>query len=251
MTQNIDVPEVALAIGAHPDDIDFHCSATLAKWAARGCEVHYLVMTDGSKGTWDSHENRENLIALRRFEQREAYMIVTGSDMVIAEQRTHFLPYVDGELEITNKEISAVCAIIRQIQPQVILAHDPWKRYRLHPDHRKTGFIVTDAIVAARDPLFYPEQKWPHFRPKLLMLFEADEIDHGEDISQYEEIKISALLKHKSQLLSTMGIDISATEDVYREKLSAFETDIENKHIRAGEVFNLTKAESYKLMTNL
>ena len=44
---------VALAIGAHPDDVEFGCGATLAKWAAAGCTVHHLVLTDGSKGTWD------------------------------------------------------------------------------------------------------------------------------------------------------------------------------------------------------
>ena len=44
----------ALAIGAHPDDVEFGCGATLAKWAGAGTEVHLLVLTDGSKGTWDA-----------------------------------------------------------------------------------------------------------------------------------------------------------------------------------------------------
>ncbi len=48
------VPDRALAVGAHPDDIEFGCGATLAKWAAAGCRVHHLILTDGSKGSWDS-----------------------------------------------------------------------------------------------------------------------------------------------------------------------------------------------------
>lgn len=48
---DLPTPSVALAIGAHPDDIEFGCGATLAKWAAAGCRIHHLVLTDGSKGT--------------------------------------------------------------------------------------------------------------------------------------------------------------------------------------------------------
>ena len=47
------VPASALAIVAHPDDAEFHCGGTLAKWAAHGCVLNHLVLTDGSKGTWD------------------------------------------------------------------------------------------------------------------------------------------------------------------------------------------------------
>ena len=50
----------------------------------------------------------------------------------------------------------AVVAVIRRARPDVVLTHDPWKRYRLHPDHRAAGFLVLDAIVAARDPHFFP-----------------------------------------------------------------------------------------------
>jgi LmbE family N-acetylglucosaminyl deacetylase len=46
-TSNLDVPSVVLAIGAHPDDIEFGCGGTLAKWAKSGAVIHYLVCTDG------------------------------------------------------------------------------------------------------------------------------------------------------------------------------------------------------------
>ena len=85
--------------------------------------------------------------------------------------------------------------------------HDPWRRYRLHPDHRNAGFIVTDAIVAARDPHFFPDQDLAPHRPSALLLWEADEPNHVEDVAGFVETKIAALLAHESQFESTMGID--------------------------------------------
>ena len=72
VTVDLPAPAVALAIGAHPDDIEFGAGATLAKWAAAGCRVHHLVLTDGSKGSWDPDEDLERLVADRMQECREA-----------------------------------------------------------------------------------------------------------------------------------------------------------------------------------
>ena len=69
---DLPTPAVALAVGAHPDDVEFGCGGTLAKWAAGGCVVHHLVLTDGSKGTWDVRADTSALVARRRDEQREA-----------------------------------------------------------------------------------------------------------------------------------------------------------------------------------
>ena len=71
-SENLAVPDVALAIGAHPDDIEFGCGATLAKWAAAGASVHLLVLTDGSKGTWDEADDLDALVARREHEARDA-----------------------------------------------------------------------------------------------------------------------------------------------------------------------------------
>jgi LmbE family N-acetylglucosaminyl deacetylase len=89
----------------------------------------------------------------------------------------------------------------------VVLGHDPWRRYRLHPDHRAAGFLTTDGIVAARDPHFFPELPDVPHRPHALMLWEADEPDHVEDITGHVEAKLAALLAHRSQWRSTMHIE--------------------------------------------
>jgi len=91
LTVDLPTPGVALAIGAHPDDVEFGCGATLAKWARAGCELHHLVLTDGSKGTWDGADDTEALIALRREEQVAAARLLGGGDV-------RFLGFVDGEL---------------------------------------------------------------------------------------------------------------------------------------------------------
>ena len=101
---------------------------------------------------------------------------------------------------------------IRRLQPDVVLGHDPWRRYRLHPDHRQAGFLVTDAIVAARDPHFFPDLGPAPHRPSALLLWEADEPNHTEDITASLERKLRALLAHRSQFRSTHHIDDPADE---------------------------------------
>src|ERR1039458_8179790 len=92
MEINLATPERALAVGAHPDDIEFGCGATLAKWAAAGCQIFHLVCTDGSKGTWDPHTDPAALVVTRRHEQREAAKRLGGKGEVV------FLSWPDGEL---------------------------------------------------------------------------------------------------------------------------------------------------------
>ena len=91
-----------------------------------------------------------------------------------------FLGWPDGELRNGVREQWEVCRWIRSVRPDVILGHDPWRRYRLHPDHRNAGFLVTDSIVAARDPLFFADQELPPHRPRSLLLWEADLPNHVE-----------------------------------------------------------------------
>jgi len=234
-------PERALAIGAHPDDIEFGCGGTLAKWAAAGCCVHHLVCTDGSKGSWDPDEGVAVLVAKRRKEQRAASRALGGTGEVV------FCGWTDGELEAGLRQRWEVASWIRRLRPDVVLGHDPWKRYRLHPDHRAAGFIVTDAIVAARDPHFFPELAAPPHRPFVLLLWEADEPDHVEDIGEHLETKLAALLCHRSQYRSTMQIadeSIAADTERFRQKMAGRAADI-------GEPAGIGAGEQFKVMRDL
>lgn len=239
---NLEIPARALAIGAHPDDIEFGCGATLAKWAAAGCDVHMLVLTDGSKGTWEGAAERDALVATREQEQRAA------ADALGASQ-AHLLGLVDGELESGLAQRAMVCRVIREIGPNVVLGHDPWKRYRLHPDHRHAGFLTIDGIVAARDPHFFPDQALAAHRPDLLLLFEADVIDHLESVEESLDAKLAALLCHRSQWRSTMGIDVTSAE--LGVQLAAFEHRVRTEATVAGELLGGGSFEAFKLLGDL
>ena len=63
---------------------------------------------------------------------------------------------MDGELEYSLELRALVCEQIRLQRPEVVLTHDPWRRYMMHPDHRITGWAVVDGVVAARDPPVFP-----------------------------------------------------------------------------------------------
>jgi len=149
MTTDLPVPERALAIAAHPDDIEFECGATLAKWAAAGCEVHHLVCTDGSKGTWDANADTVALVDIRKEEQREAARRLGATGEV------WFLDQVDGELTAELAVRREVARVIRMTRPTVVFGHDPWKRWRLHPDPTscsRTGARDERRITASGEP---------------------------------------------------------------------------------------------------
>jgi LmbE family N-acetylglucosaminyl deacetylase len=231
------VPARVLAIGAHPDDVEFGCGATLAKWAAAGADVHLAVLTDGAKGSWDPTDDPATLVATRRDEQRAAAAVLGATTV-------YFLDSVDGELVNGPAERKLVCELVRQVKPDVVLSHDPWKRYRLHPDHRHAGFLVIDALVAARDYHFFPELTEEPHRPEAVLLFEAEVVDHIEAVTGYVEAKITALLCHRSQWRSTMGItpgDPAADEQRLR-----FVERIERESTVAAHPIGATFGESFK-----
>jgi LmbE family N-acetylglucosaminyl deacetylase len=238
--RNLEVPASALAIGAHPDDVEFGAGGVLAKWAAAGCTIHHLVCTDGSKGTWDPHADVAALALRRRDEQREAARRLGGEHA----GDVRFLDRVDGELDSDLATRAEVARIIRELRPEVVLGHDPWKAYRLHPDHRHAGLLACEGIVAARDPHFFPEQGLAHHRPEALLLWEADRPNHVEDVSDVVDVKLHALHAHESQFESTMKATDSAD-------LGAFDVRITDRLAALGAPHGVAAAEIFVLLTDL
>ncbi len=239
-SRDLPAPASALAIGAHPDDVEFGCGATLAKWAAAGCTVHHLILTDGSKGTWNPDADTAGLAAIREVEQREAARRLAGdrSGAVV------FLGQVDGELDSNLAMRGRVARVIRELRPQVVLGHDPWKRYRLHPDHRHAGLLACEGIVAARDPHFFKEHGLAHHRPDTLLLWEADEPDHVEDVTGFVDAKLHALEAHESQFESTM-------KAVDPEQIAAFRQRIAQRLAGLGARYGVDSAEIFKRIADL
>jgi LmbE family N-acetylglucosaminyl deacetylase len=108
------------------------------------------------------------------------------------------------------------------------------------------GFIVTDSIVAARDPHFFADQDLLPHRPSALLLWEADEPNHVEDVTDFVETKIAALLAHESQFESTMGIEGGATSE-----FEAFAAAIRDQLRQHGAIADLPYGESFHLITDL
>lgn len=242
-------PAVALAIAAHPDDVEFCAGATLARWAREGTVVHHLICTDGSKGTWDASADLAALVQRRQGEQRDAAAALGATGEVV------FLGEVDGELVADASTVERVCREIRRLRPTVVLAHDPWKRYRLHPDHRAAGFLAIDAVVAARDPHFHPHQGITHHRPDALLLFEADEANHLEPADEGSiAAKLAALEAHRSQLETTHFYKLDDTDasnaDAVTAMLAGFRDRERAKLVDAGAPFGGLVGEAFHLIVD-
>jgi LmbE family N-acetylglucosaminyl deacetylase len=236
---DLPTPTRVLAIGAHPDDIEFGCAATLAKWATAGAVVTLCICTDGAKGTWDAAADTAALVARRQEEQRAAGAVLGASGV-------EFLGYVDGELDHSVEARGAVCAVIRRTQPDIVVGHDPWQAYRVHPDHHHAGMLALDGIVAARDPHFFPEQGLKPHRPATLLCFEPGRVDHVENVDGFVDRKIDALLAHRSQWQSTMGID-DAPDEQRRAFAAGLQAEARAQGLRAG----LRAAEAFARIDDL
>jgi LmbE family N-acetylglucosaminyl deacetylase len=237
--ETLRVPTRALAIGAHPDDAEFGAGGTLASWTEQGAEAVILVVTDGSKGTWDHELEADDLAAVRRNEQVNAARVMGAAEPVM-------LGHPDGELEYSLALRAELCHWIRRLRPDVVLTHDPWRRYMLHPDHRVVGWAVIDAVVAARDHLFFPEQLTEgltEHRPRALLLWAPEEADYWEDISGTVDRKADALLCHSSQGMSTMGIPRESPQH-----RAAFTDRIHKWAAQQGVAPGLAAAESFKMI---
>ncbi len=189
-------PRRALVVAAHPDDAEFGAGGTIGRFAARGAEVIYVVATDGSRGSKDRTVSPYGLAELREREQR-------GAAETLGVREVHFLRHGDGTLEPTLALRAECSLLIRRFRPDVILTHDPWKRYMIHPDHRAIGQATLDGLVAARDHLFQPEQFIAGHEPHettLVYLWSADEPDLFVDVAETLERKIAAIACHASQV---------------------------------------------------
>ena len=233
-------PKIILMVGAHPDDIEFGCGGSLAKWADLGARLIYVILTDGSKGTWDVTVDPLNLAEIRQEEQLEAARAISDGSLV------EFLGCTDGELKYETEQVAQVCALIRKHKPDLLIGHDPWKRYRLHPDHRNAGFIIIDALVAARDPLFH-RQLGPNHRPKALLLFEADEPNYFEQLSETNLVKkAESLLKHRSQHISSMEM---ANES--ESTIADFAQKVFSAGRSIGAKYDCEFAEHFRLISDI
>ena len=194
-----EVPERAMVIFAHPDDAEIGSGGVVAKWVAAGCEVTYVLCTNGSAGTADRSLTPTELARRRADEQRAAEDFMGVRHVVM-------LGYPDGELEDSRAFLGDVVRALRRYRPHTVFVHDPYRiRTFQHRDHRKAGIVATDAVYPfARDHLHFSEQITgeglePH-RVRELWYWGADEPDVIVDVSDWIDRQIAALARHESQM---------------------------------------------------
>jgi LmbE family N-acetylglucosaminyl deacetylase len=196
-------PQRILVVLAHPDDPEFFCGATLARWAAAGHHIVYWLLTCGDKGTGDRAISSEQLCNIRHAEQ-------CAAAAVLGIEQVNFLDYPDGYLVPDLQLRRAITRVIRIEQPDILVTCDPQTLYigenRLnHPDHRAAGLAALDAVYpAARDhlnfvELWQEEKLEPHIVREVWISGTAYPTIIL-DVSEFWETKIRALYEHKSQI---------------------------------------------------
>lgn len=196
------VPESAMAIVAHPDDIEFSCAGTMARWARAGARISYVLCTSGDVGIDEPGMTREQATDIRETEQREAARIA-GADEVV------FLREPDGMLQATMELRKRLVREIRRFRPEVVVCGDPtivWagNDYINHPDHRAAATAALDAVFpAAGQPNLFEELAFEGFlahKPRKVYVTSWDTADVFVRIDETIDIKIAALRAHKSQM---------------------------------------------------
>jgi LmbE family N-acetylglucosaminyl deacetylase len=187
-------------VTAHPDDVDFGASGTIAQWVDEGWIVTYCICTDGDAGGFDPAVPRSDIPRIRREEQ-----IAAAAEVGVTDVR--FLGYPDGRLEVSHELVGDIVRVIREARPERVIMQSPerdWTRIgRSHPDHLAAGEATIRAIYpAARNPFAYPElaadgleawtvpETWVAGHPTP---------NTGIDITDTFSRKIAALRRHDSQ----------------------------------------------------
>lgn len=219
-----------MVVVAHPDDMEFGCAGTVAKFIRDGKQVVLIQCTSGDKGTARRDITSEELSAMREAEEREACR-----RLGIAEVR--FLRLGDGELVPDLAFREKVVRCIREYRPDIVITHDPFRPYSLHADHRAVGITTVDAVYpTARDPLYFPEHGEDGLEPHKvaeLWLFGAEYPDTYVDISETFGEKLNALRAHSSQVGDGNGL-----EDRLRQRAAD-----------AGAARGIELAEIFKVIT--
>ncbi|MGD8442487.1 MAG: PIG-L deacetylase family protein [Desulfobacterales bacterium] len=199
--ENLNGTERIMVISPHPDDVDFGCSGTIAKWRRKGVDITYVICTSGDKGA-DLPMTPESIAAIREKEQVVAAEIV-------GVRKVRFLRLKDGELENNQEFRKLLVRVLRQYRPNVVFSMDPANHcfenvYVGHADHRAAALAVFDAIYpAARNRNFFPELLEAGLMPHAvnqIYFFGTANPNSWIDISETIETKIEALQAHKSQV---------------------------------------------------
>ena len=188
--------ERALAVVAHPDDLEYGAANAIARWTSQGKEVTYLLITRGEAGI-DSM-TPEEAAPLREEEERASARVV-GVDVV------EFLDHRDGVIEYGLPLRRDISREIRKRKPDVVVTgnhHLQWSRGNLNmADHRWAGLAVLDAARDAGNRWIFPELLEEGLEPwgkvGMVMIAGSPNPTHGVDVTDFIERGIQSLKEHK------------------------------------------------------
>ena len=206
-----------LVVLAHPDDPEFYCGGTIARWAASGRDITYCLLTRGDKGSDDDRLSTQELAEIREVEQRAAAKVLGVHEvMFLNELDGYVLPTLDLRRDIVR--------VIRQVKPQVVVTCDPTNffpsnYYINHADHRAAGQATLDAVYpAARSTLYFPELSQEEglqpYKVREVYIAGPQHPNITVDITEFFSQMVAALGEHRSQIK-----DITALEERMRERM--------------------------------
>lgn len=222
-----------LAIGAHPDDLEFSCGGTLLLLAEKN-RIVAVSVTSGQMGSHDEDDNHGDIIAKREGEQRKASAMYNAAKTLLLQFPDMF---VAEQFKRLKKRL--IKLLVRE-RPQIVITHDPWTEYfPYHPDHRAIGYAVFDAVIASTLPLYLQKRavagKALHPRPQL-WLMHPHEPTHVVDVTSVYERKIESIKVHESQF-----DDVVVWEEI-RQKLEAYFAKVgKSIGVRYGEAFRIVE----------
>jgi len=203
MSNSVYIPESAMAIVAHPDDIEFSCAGTLARWAKAGARISYVLCTSGDVGIAEPGMTRARAAEIREAEAREAARIAGASEII-------FLHEPDGMLQATMDLRLKLVREIRRFRPEVIVTGAPTvvfsgAEYLNHPDHRAAALAALEATFpAAGQPNLFEELAaeglTAHKPRRVYVNIWDNKADVFVNIEDTIDVKIEALRAHKSQM---------------------------------------------------
>jgi len=208
-----------LAVGAHPDDIDFTAGGSVAKLADAGHSVHYCLVTNGQAGGQDSSKSRSSQAKQRRAEQAQAAEVLG----VVSSTN---LDLADGLVEPSIELRRMLTKTIRLVKPDVIIAPSP--RYNLdnvhflHPDHLATGVATLSAVYPdARNKFAFPELGLDAHTVSQVWLIEDTSPDYFIEVTDFIDLKLEALQKHSSQFATAEDLKTNVTTAARAAALNA------------------------------
>ena len=201
----------ALAIVAHPDDMEYGSASAVARWTSQGKDVRYLLVTKGEAGI--ASMPPDEVAPLRMEEQRRSCAIVGVSDLT-------FLDHPDGLVVADLALRGDLAQAIRAHKPDVVLSinhRDGWGPGSWnHADHRAVGEAVLDAIRDAGNPWVFTERGEAWDGVRFAATGSSPTSTHAVDITGHLETGIESLLAHEAYL-ANLGGDMADAGNYLRE----------------------------------